>query len=437
MKVRKCKSCKLMNHEKDRFCVFCGTPLEGDAIEQDPINITPSPEEPKDPLNPMKTVWRAIKILITVFFLFATIYTQDMIFLFGVIIPGISLLDELINLKYPEDKRFASFLHPTRKFKLYGLTLIFLNALSLGNITNLFVNEPTEEPVIEVGYEFEIEPGYEYLEPISLEDIQEKVNYKISDWTSDFEYLTLEEVNGQYTVDFDITNINNVDDAIDIFKKIVRHVYKDDTLYPYIKDFRTHFYFEGEYLYSTRLYNLFLKEMMDIDKDSSFYDRRSDTSVRLWTIINDEYEFPPTDEITDEIYQSEQLYLDAYAEWYGDLDVIMNDLYDTFIALSDNYIDNGIEPTLKEIRDMDYLNQRLQSKCESFDEITPAITYDVFHHYFSRGCHFYIKAYTIALDGFRNKSVDRVDYAYIDLDLAYYYFDQIFEDEEVVDTSSA
>lgn len=436
MKVRKCKKCKLMNHESDRFCVFCGNPLEGDATKQETIKLHRSYEEPVDPLNANTKIWRVIKIMITVFFIFATVYSKELYFLIGVIIPGISLLDEFINRQYPEDKSMVGFLHPSRKFKLYLTAFMVFNAASFGYFSNFNTEEPTDEPTVDVGYEFEIEPGYEYLEPISLEDMQEKVNYRISDWTSDFEYLSLEEENGQFIVDFDITNINNVDGAINIFKKIVKHVYEDETLYPYIKDFRAHFYYEGEYKYSARLYNLFLKDVMNIEKDSSFYDRRSDSSVRIWTIIYRAYEFPKTATPIDVISESEQEYLDAYSEWYGDFDVIMDDLYDTFITLSDNFIDNGIEPTDKEIRNMDYLIQRLQNKCDSFDEITPALTYDVFHHYFSRGCRFYQKGYTIGLEGFRHKNVDRVDYAYIDLDLAYYYFDQIFEDDDV-DVSEA
>jgi len=292
MKVKKCNKCNLINRESDKFCVSCGNPLENDAIEQEPINDTHSNEEPKDPLNPMKTFWRVIKILITAFFLFATIYSQENIFLIFAIIPGISLLDELINLKYPEDKRYVGFLHPSRKFKLYGLTLIFLNALTVGNITNLFDSEPVEEPVIEVGYGYEIENGYEYIEPISVDEMKMRVKAEIDKQTTDYEYLTVEEKGDQFEINFDITSIDNVNDAATLFKSIVNNLTISKANYSYIKDLSAHFYYNGEYLYTARLYNLFLIDVISLEQDGYFYDSNSNMTVLFKTLSETNFEFP-------------------------------------------------------------------------------------------------------------------------------------------------
>jgi hypothetical protein len=287
------------------------------------------------------------------------------------------------------------------------------------------------EEVYEEVYEYEIEPGYEYIEPVALVDMQARIENVILNSTSNYEYLILEEMDDQYIVDVDITDIDNVDDAVNLFVELVENMYDSESVYLYVRDFKVHYYYEGEYLYSARLYNLFLKDVILIETDATFYDSRSNISTLMVKIMYEGFTFDDKEVDYDQANtESEQAYFDEYDSWYGNFDVLMSDLYDNFTLLSDAYLEEGIEPTDEEIKSLESLTLELQNKCEAFDEIVPDENYVVFHQYVSRGCSFYLKGYTIAIDGFRNKSIDRVDYAYIDLNLGYYYFELLWGEEE-------
>jgi len=109
----------------------------------------------------------------------------------------------------------------------------------------------------------------------------------------------------------------------------------------------------------------------------------------------------------------------------------MTEIYDEYDIVSNQFIEDGIEPTLETIRKLDYLKQQLTNRCDTFDELEADHIYESFHQYFSRGCRFYVRAYDITLDGLKNKSIDRIEYGYLDFNIGYDYFEQIFTEDEV------
>jgi hypothetical protein len=429
MREIKCIYCQNLNSSQNNFCEHCGRPLNKHTI-----NEGEDYTRKKSKYRFGHIMWLLTKFVIMIIFIGYAITEQDiptkLSALFIGIIPLVSFFEEfvLFRKRIRENKRIL--VTPSRILVLVFVVL-FGFGLSIQYLEPYidFEGDFSFKEVYE--YEYEIEPGYEYIEPVALEDMQDRLENIISLSTSSFEYLILEEMDDQYIVDVDITDIDNVDDAVDLFVKLVRNISESDPVYPYIKDFKVHYYYEGEYLYSARLYNLFLKDVILIETDATFYDSRSNISTLMVKILYEDFTFDNKEVDNDlDNTASEQRYFDEYDKWYVDFDTLMSDLYDEFTLLSDAYLDDGIEPTDDEIKSLEFLTIELQKKCVAFDKITPDENYVVFHQYVSRGCHFYLKGYMIAIDGFKNKSVDRVDYAYIDLNLGYYYFELLWGEEE-------
>lgn len=431
MREIKCIYCQNLNPSQNNFCEHCGRPLNKYAI-----NEVEEPTIVKNKYRFGHIMWLITKLVIMILFIGYAITEQDiptkLSALFIGIIPLVSFFEEfvLFRKRISENKRII--VTPSRI-----LMVVFVVLMGVGlSIQYLepyidFEGDFSFEEVNEVVYEYEIEPGYEYIEPVTLDDMQARIENVISLSTSNYEYLILEEMDDQYIVDVDITDIDNVDDAVNLFVELVESISATDSVYLYIKDFKVHYYYEGEYLYSARLYNLFLKDVILIETDATFYDSRTNISTLMYKILYEDFTFDNKEVDNDQTNTaSEQIYFDEYDEWYGNFDILMSDLYDEFTLLSDAYLEEGIEPTDDEIKILENLTNELENKCVAFDEINPDENYVVFHQYVSRGCNFYLKGYTIAIEGFKNKSVDRVDYAYIDLNLGYYYFDILWGDEE-------
>jgi hypothetical protein len=431
MREIKCIYCQNLNPSQNNFCEHCGRPLNKHTINQSEEHT----------LNKSKyrfghIMWLITKLVIMIFFIAYAITEQDfptkLSALFIGIIPLVSFFEEFVLFRKHIKENKRVIVTPSRI-----LIVVFVALMGVGlSIQYLepyidFEGDFSFEEIYEEVYEYEIEPGYEYIEPVALEDMQARIENVILNSTSSYEYLILEEMDDQYIVDVDITDINNVDDAVNLFVELVENMYDSESVYLYIRDFKVHYYYEGEHLYSARLYNLFLKDVILIETDATFYESRSNISTLMVKIIYEGFTFDGKEVDYDQTTtESEQAYFDEYDIWYGNFDILMSDLYDDFTLLSDDYLEDGIEPTDDEIENLEFLSNQLQNKCEAFDEIVPDENYVVFHQYVSRGCHFYLKGYTIAIDGFRNKSSDRVDYAYIDLNLGYYYFEILWGDEE-------
>jgi hypothetical protein len=434
MREIKCIYCQNLNYSQNNFCEHCGRPLNKHTINQvDEQTIS------KSKYRFGHIMWLITKLVIMVLFLGFGIVEQEISTKLSAIfigtIPLVSFFEEFVffRKRIRENKRIL--VTPSRILMAIFIVLFGLG-LSIQFIEPYidFNGDFSFNEINEKVYEYKIEPGYEYIEPVALDDMQARLEAVISYSTNNYEYLILEEIDDQFIVDVDITDIDNVDDAVDLFVELVKYISDLDTVYPYIKDFKVHYYYDGAYLYSARLYNLFLKDVILIETDATFYDSRSNISTLMYKILYEDFTFDnKLVDYNQANTESEQKYFDEYDKWYVNFDTLMSDLYDDFTVLSDAYLDNGIEPTNEEIKGLESLSVELKNKCNAFDKIVPDENYVVFHQYISRGCHFYAKGYTIAVDGFKNKSADRVDYAYIDLNLGYYYFELLWgeDDDEI------
>lgn len=424
MNEKRCKNCNAILHDDENYCLFCGTKQE---------EITPIIQTVEDDTKIKKPTHNP-KFLRIVFFVvlgIIALFLQSNLFNIIAIIISLKLYNDQNknNLKNTQTK--ATF---TQKALTIGVVILFFVFGLIG--VNMFNIDNTVEEIPEE-YTYEIEPGYEYIEPITVDDMTKRLEVQIRKVTDSFEYLTLDEFDDQFIVNFDITNVSDRKEAIRVFKQIVSNLRFSEMNYPYIKDLNVHYYSNGEYLYSARFYNLFLKGMNSIETDGVFYDYQSNVSV-LFETLDEGFEFPETTIDYDQpLPASAEKYLVDYEEWYGDFDVISNEIYDAFDEISNRFIEDGIIPTQDEIKNLDYLTRQFNYRCTTFDQIETDTYYEVFHQYFSRACQYYVRAYKNNLDGLMHKSIDRIEYSYLDYNIAYDYFNQIFESEEEVVGSDA
>ena len=424
MSEKRCKNCNAILHDDENYCLFCGTKQE----ESTPIiqTIEDDTKIEKPTHNP-----KFLRIVLFVVLGIIALFLQSNLF---------NIIAIIISLKLYNDQNKNSLKNTQTKatFSQKALTIIVVIVCFVFGLLgiNMFNIDKTVEDIPEE-YTYEIEPGYEYIEPITIDDMTKRLEVQISKVTDSFEYLTLDEFDNQFIVNFDITNVSDRKEAIRVFKQIVNNLRFSEMNYPYIKDLNVHYYSNGEYLYSARFYNLYLKGMNSIETDGVFYDYQSNVSV-LFETLGDGYEFPETTIDYDQpLPESAEKYLVDYEEWYGDFDVLSQEIYDEFDTVSNRFIEEGIEPTQDEIKNLDYLIRQFSYRCKTFDQIETDVYYEVFHQYFSRGCQYYVRAYKNNLDGLMHLSIDRIKYSYLDYNIAYDYFNQIFEYEEEVVGSDA
>jgi len=411
MSEKRCNSCNEVLEEGENYCLFCGTK----QIEIKPKNVKNQ--------DIKKIRGQSVFQLVSAFVLLIIGSTYGSKILFAV---GIFLIVSYTRSKFDnKDKYKASRISNVLIITVVVLVFIFG--------FNWFGSE-IENDNSNGSYSFEIEPGYENISLINKDEMTKRLNAQIRKVTESYENLTLVEVNKQYSIDFDITNISKRDTAIRMFKQVVSYLYSSETSYPYIKDISVHYYYEGEYLYSARLYNLYLKEFVNIDDDGVFFDYSSNMGVLLKS-LKEGYVFPEERvDYNQTLPDSTEKYVLSYEEWYGDFFDVSNEVFDEFDRISNLFMDKSIEPSLDELRNLEFLSQKFERKCELFNLIEVDVYYEVFHQYFSRGCQFYVRAYKHNLDGLRNLNIDRIKYSYIDYNIAYEYFEQIFEYEEDIES---
>lgn len=421
---KRCKNCNAILHDDENYCLFCGTKQE---------EITPIIQTVEDDTKIKKPTHnpKFLRIVLFVVLGIIALFLQSNLFNIIAIIISLKLYNDQNknNLKNTQTK--ATFAQKTLTISVVILFFVFgLIGVNIFNIDNTVEDIPEE-------YTYEIEQGYEYIEPITVDDMTKRLEVQIRKVTDNYEYLTLDELDDQFIVNFDITNVSDRKEAIRVFKQIVNNLRFSEMNYPYIKDLNVHYYSNGEYLYSARFYNLYLKGMNSIESDGVFYDYQSNLSV-LFKTLDEGFEFPETTIDYDQpLPASAEKYLVDYEEWYGDFDVLSQEIYDEFDTVSNRFIEEGIEPTQDEIKNLDYLIRQFSYRCKTFDQIETDVYYEVFHQYFSRACQYYVRAYKNNLDGLMHQSIDRIEYSYLDYNIAYDYFNQIFESEEEVVGSDA
>lgn len=427
MSEKRCKNCNAILHEDENYCLFCGTKQEEISLPINEVEETPKPK--KKGIHPAVSLIAGLLLQIVGAMVGSRILTAI----------GVVLLVTFVNNRFTKknnNNNNNKNMSGNQIASIAIVVVVVLVGLFSMNWSNI-VDTEYEQDIQPEEYTYEIEPGYEYIEPITIDDMTKRLEVQIRKVTDSYEYLTLDEQDDQFIVNFDITNVSDRKEAIRVFKQIVSNLRFSEMNYPYIKDLNVHYYSNGEYLYTARFYNLFLKGMNSIETDGVFYDYQSNLSV-LFKTLDEGFEFPETTIDYDQpLTESAEKYIVDYEEWYGDFDVISNEIYDEFDIISNRFIEEGIEPTQDEIKNLDYLIRQFNYRCTTFDQIETDVYYEVFHQYFSRGCQYYVRAYKNNLDGLMHLSVDRIEYSYLDYNIAYDYFHQIFEYEEEIEGSDA
>ena len=316
-------------------------------------------------------------------------------------------------------------------------TFVVLQLWNMSDMTPYIRESIESNPPVEESYEYVIEPGYEAIEVISEEEMQSRIETHVSRYTEDYDYITVTEEDDQFYVNFDINKIGDRFEAGKLFKSIVGSISRDYDTYAYVKDLNAHFYNEGTYLYSTRLYNLFLVDVISLNKDGEFYDERSNLNINFKTSQDTNFEFPAEREDWIDNPESTEEFVSAYERWYNQFAPFSTEIDDAFDLVNMHYIDEGIEPTVTEIRELSALTEEYGNYCKTIDEFNSNYYFEVFHQDLKRGCAFIHKSYVINIDGLKNRSVDRIRYSFLDYNLGRdYFYDLYTDDEEVVGDSA-
>lgn len=432
MSQKRCKKCSALLPEGENYCLFCGTKHEETQTVLQENNKQKTNVEVKNQRN-KKVIFYSLILIVSISLILYGIMYEDNFYL-GIGLLGFPVMIYFFIQFYQYyDKNIVKKKKLNNIEKLIGLIVLVLFILGRLYLSNLL----DENSIKQDNYSYEIEPGYEYIEPITADEIQSRVEAQVQKITDMYEFAYIEEVNDQFILDINIMEITNQDDAVEMFTKLVNSLYLSKANYPYIKSLYVHYYSNDDYLYTARLHNLYLKEVIKLDTDGSFYDAKSNVSV-LFRTLKAGYTFPESMVDYDEtLPESAEKYLEDYNDWYGDFDEIGQELYTQLDTVSNSYIDKGVYPSTTDLQMIESLIGKFKTRCRTFDQIETDPYYEVFHQYFSRGCQFYLRAYQINLEGLKNSSVDRIEYSYLDYNIAYDYFNQIFGyDEDVVESDA-
>lgn len=422
MNEKRCKKCNALLPDGENYCLFCGTKQEETQVVIQQENNQKNTIINKDQRN-KKVIFYLLILVLSIGFIQYGIMSKDNFYI-GIGMLGFPVVIYFLIQSYKlYDKHIVKKKEQNNLEKLVGFIVLVVFLLGRTYISDLL----DEHSIKPQKYTYEIEPGYEYIEPITAEDIQFRLDSQIQKVTDAYEYSYIEEVNDQFIIDIDIMSTNDRKEAAGMFTKLVNYLYHSKANYPYIKSLNVHFYYDDNYLYTARLHNLFLKEVIKLNTDGSFYDAQSNVSV-LFKTLNEGYTFPiEMVDYSQTLPSSAEKYLSDYYNWYGDFDEIGQELFDQLDIASVNYIEEGKKPTTTDLQVIESLLRKFKNRCALFDRIETDEYYEVFHQYFSRGCQYYVRAYSNNLDGIKNSSVDRIEYSYLDYNLAHDYFNQIFD----------
>jgi len=276
-------------------------------------------------------------------------------------------------------------------------------------------------------YEFEIEPGYGFVSPISILEMTSRMNKAISSVTED--YVNLEVVDNyyQFFVNVDIKTTNDFRDAEDTFRKLVDVLYTTDKYYSYLTDFHVHFYHNDDYVYSARILNIFLTEEISLDNDGTFYDVKSNTTVLFKILLDKKFTF--NNKLFNEfnLNSSSEKYKEEHNEWYLSFVDTLSRTYNAFDLVNLRFINRGINPEKINIENLENRIKDLNNQCKELNRIKPDFYHEAFYNYSQKGCYFYIKSFELNLDGLKKLSQERIEYSYTANNAGYSYIYGIYE----------
>ena len=431
MSEKRCKHCNEILQEDEKYCLFCGEKQEEPII----IELENKLEDTTQ-VNPKKTkkiMIYSIILLVSIGLITYGLMSNNNLYLAIGVLGLPVMFYVLIELYKVYDRRIIKNKKLDTIEQLIGILVVFLFFFGRTFLSNL-LNEHRIKPD---AYNFEIEQGYETLETITSEEMQDRLTKHLKEFELSLGNIDINPIDQQFIINIEVY-VNRDRFLVGyVTRSIVDNMTRDYDTYAYTKELNIDFIDVDEVFAQTHFYNLFLIDVVDLEKDGVYYDKENDMTVLFKTSQERNFDFTTVLEELDKDPESTTRYPQAYEEWNKEFLVITDNLYQNFNEANLQFGDEGIEPSVSELRDLDYLTQQLGSKCESFKKMSSNYYYEVFHQGFSRACQFIHKAYVNNLDGLKNKSVDRIEYSFIDYNLAYDWLTKLFElsDEEVGDNA--
>ena len=431
MSEKRCKHCNEILQEDEKYCLFCGEKQEEPII----IELENKLEDTTQ-VNPKKTkkiMIYSIILLVSIGLITYGLMSNNNLYLAIGVLGLPVMFYVLIELYKVYDRRIIKNKKLDTIEQLIGILVVFLFFFGRTFLSNL-LNEHRIKPD---AYNFEIEQGYETLETITSEEMQDRLTKHLKEFELSLGNIDINPIDQQFIINIEVYVKRDRFLVGYVTRSIVDNMTRDYDTYAYTKELNIDFIDVDEVFAQTRLYNLFLIDVVDLEKDGVYYDKENDMTVLFKTSQERNFDFTTVHEELGKDPESTTRYPQAYEEWNKEFLVITDNLYQNFNEANLQFGDEGIEPSVSELRDLDYLTQQLGSKCESFKKMSPNYYYEVFHQGFSRACQFIHKAYVNNLDGLKNESVDRIEYSFIDYNLAYDWLTKLFElsDEEVGDNA--
>jgi len=424
MKQVRCKNCHSINYFDDKYCMFCGT--EFDKNEEQRLSSFQFTIDTFFLVVKITTV-----ILICIIGFLKEIELQVLIYATMFIELFIYYLERVVR----ERKRKAPQLqtniskkvddHKSRVRRMIVMTtLIFVSlTIVIGYLNTIELPDSRKKE----RYEFEIEPGYGFVSPISILEMTSRMNKAISSVTED--YVNLEVVDNyyQFFVNVDIKTTNDFRDAEDTFRKLVDVLYTTDKYYSYLTDFHVHFYHNDDYVYSARILNIFLTEEISLDNDGTFYDVKSNTTVLFKILLDKKFTF--NNKLFNEfnLNSSSEKYKEEHNEWYLSFVDTLSRTYNAFDLVNLRFINRGINPEKINIENLENRIKDLNNQCKELNRIKPDFYHEAFYNYSQKGCYFYIKSFELNLDGLKKLSQERIEYSYTANNAGYSYIYGIYE----------
>jgi hypothetical protein len=426
MSEKRCNTCHAKSITDDKYCMFCGTEfskIEDRGKAQTRFNI--------DKFFLVTKI--IVGILICVIGIIMELEVQTIIY--GAI--GIELfinyIQVIINEKIRNRPQLNSKVYKQAKnenndkHKLVKIVLIVVPIfILLISVMGYFNTVSTPDNRKKERYEFEIEPGYGFVSPISVLEMTGRMNKAISSVTEDYENLVVEDNYSQFFVEVDIYTTDDFRDAEETFRKLVDVLYTSDKYYSYIQDFQVHFYHNDQYVYSTRILNIFLIEEVSLNNDGTFYDAKSNTIVFFKTLEDKNFSFSDKRFNENNLDSKSENYIKAFNKWYQNFDQVLSRTYDAFDIVEIRFTNRGINPEMTELVNLGYKINDLKNQCKELNKLKPDFYHEVYYQYSQKGCQYYVRAFEINLDGLNNRSIERIQYSYIANNVGYSYIYWIY-----------
>lgn len=418
MKKVKCKNCHTISYTDDKYCMFCGTEFDNYEVQK-PSNI-------KITINTFFSMIKIIAVILIcaigivkeielLVLIYVTIFIELFIYYLEIVVRERKRKNQRLQVKV--SKKVDSHKSRVRRMVIMT-TLIFVSlTIVIGYLNTIELPDTRKKE----RYEFEIEPGYGFVSPISVLEMTSRMNKAISSVTEDYTNLEVVDFYSQFSVSVDINITDDFRDAEYLFRELVDVLYTTDKYYSYLIDFQVHFYHNNEHFYSTRILNIFLTEEVSLNNDGTFYDVKSNTIVFFKTLEDKNFSFEDKKYDENNLDLITKSYVKSFNKWYQNFQQALFKVDDAIGIVNIRFMNRDINPEKTDLLNLEVKINDLNNQCNELKKLEPDFYHVVEYQYSLKGCEYYVRAYMTNLDGLNNRSVKRVEYSYIANNIGYMY----------------